>query len=146
MRIIQARQPKSNIFSYDNVFFLNPNQMGDETAPVVYFALWLFSNSFEFYEIWWLFLKFNWDSSSGKYVRNSNCFLQCQYLFMIRCYFFCISSVGIINISMTILFVFQFRRFRKTFIDFCNNTFPIETGIINLFHYIWGTWFIHKNA
>ena len=26
----------------------------------------------------------------------------------------------------------------KTFIDFSNKTFPIETSIINLFHYIWG--------
>ena len=25
------------------------------------------------------------------------------------------------------------------FFDFPNNTFPIETGIINLFHYVWGT-------
>ena len=26
----------------------------------------------------------------------------------------------------------------KTFIDFSNDTFLIETGIINLVHYIWG--------
>ena len=26
----------------------------------------------------------------------------------------------------------------KTFIDFSNNTFTIDTGIINLLHYIWG--------
>lgn len=26
----------------------------------------------------------------------------------------------------------------QTFIDISNNTFPMETGIANLFHYIWG--------
>ena len=34
----------------------------------------------------------------------------------------------------------------KTSIDFSNKTFPIETGIVNVFHYIWGIWFIHKNT
>ena len=32
----------------------------------------------------------------------------------------------------------------KTFIDFYNNTFLIETGIINLFHYIRGISCIHN--
>ena len=48
------------------------------------------------------------------------------------------------NVTLTILVVFESRRFRKNFFDFSNNTFPIETGIINLFHYIWRIWFIHK--
>ena len=26
----------------------------------------------------------------------------------------------------------------STYIDFANNTFPKDTSIINLFHYIWG--------
>ena len=38
------------------------------------------------------------------------------------------SSVEIIIISLTILVVFESRRFEKTFIDFCKNTFPIEMG------------------
>ena len=32
------------------------------------------------------------------------------------------------------------------FVDFSDNTFPIETFIINLFHYIWGVRFIHKDT
>ena len=52
---------------------------------------------------------------------------------------FFVSSVGKIHISFKIFVVFQSRRFKKTFIDFSNNTFPIKTGIIDLFHYIfWG--------
>ena len=39
------------------------------------------------------------------------------------------STVGIINISLTILVVFEYKRFRKTFIDFSNNIFQIEKGI-----------------
>ena len=54
------------------------------------------------------------------------------------------SSVGKINISFTILVVFQSRRFRETFIDFSNNIFQIERGIANLFHDIWKISLIHK--
>ena len=46
-------------------------------------------------------------------------------------------SVEKMNISLTILVVLESRRFKKTFFDFSNNTFPIERSIINLFHYIW---------
>ena len=49
------------------------------------------------------------------FFQNSNCFLQCQHFFMSRCYFFCMSSVEIVNISLTILVVFESRRFRKSF-------------------------------
>ena len=42
-------------------------------------------------------------------------------LFHDQVLFFCISSAGKINISFTILVVFQSRRFRETFIDFSNN-------------------------
>ena len=45
------------------------------------------------------------------------------------------SSVGKINISLTILVVFESTRFTKTFNDFLNDTFPVDTDIINLFHY-----------
>ena len=31
-------------------------------------------------------------------------------------------------------------------IDFSNKTFPIDTAIINLFHYIWGIGFIRING
>ena len=65
--------------------------------------------------------------------------------FTTRCYFLCMSSVGIMNMSLKILVVFESREFRKTYIDFSNitnftqiNTFPIESYIINLFHNIWG--------
>ena len=34
----------------------------------------------------------------------------------------------------------------KIYTDFSNNTFPIDKVIINLFHYIWWIWFIHKNT
>ena len=37
------------------------------------------------------------------------------------------------NISLTILVAPE--GLEKTFIDFSNDPFPIETGIINLFHY-----------
>ena len=69
---------------------------------------------------------------------NVNIFLRPNVIF------YCMSSVGKMNISLTILVLFESRRFRKNFFDFSNNTFPIQTGIINLFHYIWGIWFIHK--
>ena len=42
-------------------------------------------------------------------------------LFHDQALFFCISSAGKINVSFTILVVFQSRRFRETFIDFSNN-------------------------
>ena len=52
------------------------------------------------------------------------------------------SSAEKMNIRVTILVVFE----SETFIDFSNNTFPLETGIKNLFHYICGILFIHKNT
>ena len=61
--------------------------------------------------------------------------------------FLCMSSVGeYMNISLKILVVFESARFKKTYIDFSNNTFPIDTCIINLFRYIWGILFIHENT
>ena len=44
------------------------------------------------------------------------------------------SSVGIINILLTILVYLSQEGLKKTNIDFSNNTFPIDTGIINLYH------------
>ena len=46
------------------------------------------------------------------------------------------SSVGTINISLIILVAFESRRFKKTYIDVSNNTFPLDTGIIKSFHYM----------
>ena len=45
------------------------------------------------------------------------------------------------NVTLTILVVFEWSAevLEKAFIDFSNNTFPKETGIINLLHYIWRT-------
>ena len=63
-------------------------------------------------------------------------------LFHDQVLFICMSFVRKINISLTILVVFESIKFRKNL----NKTFPIETGIINLFHYICGIWFIHKNT
>ena len=63
-------------------------------------------------------------------------------LFHDQVLFICMSFVRKINISLTLLVVFESIKFRKNL----NNIFPIETGIINLFHYICGIWFIHKNT
>ena len=60
--------------------------------------------------------------------------------------FFCMSSAGKVNLSLTALVVFESRRFRKNRFDFSNRTFPIETWIINLFRYIWRIWFIDENT
>ena len=62
----------------------------------------------------------------------------------------CTYSVEIMNISLIVIVVFEPRRFKKNFyIDFSNNKFPIGIigflGIINIFYYIWGIRFIHKN-
>ena len=46
------------------------------------------------------------------------------------------SSVGIINIFLAILVVFEYRGFRKNFIHFSANTFPISTVVISLGNYI----------
>ena len=46
-------------------------------------------------------------------------------------YVFCLKM----NISLLILALFEFKRFLKTLSDFSNNTFSIETQIINLFQY-----------
>ena len=46
------------------------------------------------------------------------------------------SSVGIINLFLAILVVFEYRGFRKNFIHFSANTFPISTVVISLGNYI----------
>ena len=61
------------------------------------------------------------------------------HFYFIFLFFFCMSSVGKMNIFLTIVVVLESRSLEKTFIDFSNNTFPIETGIIDLFYYISGT-------
>ena len=83
---------------------------GGRNCPLVYFAFKLFGNSSEIYEIWWLFLKFIWDSYSNFFFQNSNRFLQCQHFWrpgVIFLYF-----VWTMNISLTILVLCQ-SRFRK---------------------------------
>ena len=59
-------------------------------------------------------------------------------LFHDQLFCFCMSSAGKTNISLTILVLFESKGLEKAFIDFSNNTFPIETAVINLLHYIWG--------
>ena len=66
------------------------------------------------------------------YFQNSNWSLQCQHFFTT----FAMSSVGIMNIFLTILVVLSPEGLQKTYIDFSNNTFPIDTVTINVFHYI----------
>ena len=61
-----------------------------------------------------------------------NWFLQRQQFFTNTCYFLCMSSVVILSISLAILVVFQYRMFRKNYIHFSNNTFPISMDIRNL--------------
>ena len=55
-------------------------------------------------------------------------------LFHDQLLFFCMCSVGKMNTCLTLIVPFKSRSFRKIFFDFFNNTFPIETGVINLFH------------
>ena len=38
------------------------------------------------------------------------------------------------------------QKVNKKLFDFSNNKLPIETGIVNSFHYIWGIWVIHKST
>ena len=113
-----------------------------------YVKLRLFSNSSKFHEFWWLFLKFNWDFYSVFFFKIRTEF--CSVSFFLRpgdvflYLFFCISEI--MNVSFTALAVCQSRRFRKSFIDFSNNTFPIETGHFQyIFHYVCGVWFIIHN-
>ena len=56
-------------------------------------------------------------------------FLQGQHFFTNRCYFFCVSSVGIMIVSLAILVVFQSTGFRKNLYHFSNKIFPIDTVI-----------------
>ena len=50
------------------------------------------------------------------------------------------------NLAVAILFVFESRDFSKTYVHFSNNTFPIDTVIINLINYKCGIRFIHNNT
>ena len=68
-------------------------------------------SSSKFHEILWLLLKFMWDLCSDFAFQNSDWFSQCQHFFATRCYFLCRSSFGVMNISLTILVVFELRRF-----------------------------------
>ena len=45
------------------------------------------------------------------------------------------------NKSLTMLVSFESSRFRKAYFDF-----SIDTGIISLFHYVYGIWIIQKNT
>ena len=47
----------------------------------------------------------------------------------------CMSSVGIMNISLTILLDLSPEGSEKNFIDFSYNTLPMDTDITNSFHY-----------
>ena len=66
------------------------------------------------------------------FVQCLTWFLQCQHFFTTRCYFLCMLSVGIMHTSLAMLIVFESRGFRKTCIQFSNNTFPIGTVIMSL--------------
>ena len=59
------------------------------------------------------------------------------------CYILCMPSVAM-SMSLIILVYLSSKGLEKTYIDFSNNTFPIDTCITNLFHYIWGIWLIYK--
>ena len=123
-----------NFFSKRCKKLTYPNQPGGGGGQGGYFALHLVSNSSKSHaknlsgiNILIFFFKWNW-------------FLQCQHFFTTKCYFFCVSSVGIMNIFLTILVLFESKRFaKKTSIDFFfNNTFLIGKISVNLFHYICG--------
>ena len=57
--------------------------------------------------------------------------LQCRHFFAARCYFLYMSSIGIVNISFAVLIAFESTESRKTYVDFSNNIFPIDTVIID---------------
>ena len=59
-------------------------------------------------------------------------------LFHDQVLFLCMLSVGIMHTSLAMLIVFESRGFRKTCIQFSNNTFPIGTVIMSLGKYIRG--------
>ena len=70
--------------------------------------------------------------------QNSNCFLQCEHLFTTRCYFLCMSCVGILNTSLTIFVVFlSSEGLVKAYNHLSNNAFHIDTFVISLSSYIW---------
>ena len=64
--------------------------------------------------------------------------LHCQDFLTTRGYFLYMSSVGMMNITLAILVVFESRGLRKSYIHFSNNTISVSTVIISLGNYIWG--------
>ena len=50
------------------------------------------------------------------------------------------------NISLKHLSHLSPEGLEKTYVDFSNNTFSTDRGIINLFQYIWEILFIHINT
>ena len=95
-----------------NLFFkamFNPNQTGgsEKWLPGIFCFLVTNPNLMKLGD----FLRFIF----WNFFQNSNWFLQFRNVCTTRCYFFCISSVRKMNISLEILLVFQSRRFRKNF-------------------------------
>ena len=62
-----------------------------------------------------LFLKF--------FFQNLNSLLERQHFFTTRCYFLCMSSVRIMNISLVILAYLSPEGLEKTYIDFSHTHF-----------------------
>ena len=50
------------------------------------------------------------------FLQNSNWFVQCHHFFTTKFYYWCMSSVGIMNISLATLVVRESRVFRKKLI------------------------------
>ena len=65
--------------------------------------------------------------------RNGPPWYTLVYLFIFFLYVFCWKNEYILDISRI-----SQEGLEKTFIDLSNNKFPVETGIIKLFHYICG--------
>ena len=106
----------------------------------IFFTLQLFTNLSKFREIWWIFLKLTWDYYFEMFFVKIGTVLCIFSIFSRPSIIFCM------NISLTILAVFQSRRFTKTFIGFSKSILPTEKGITNLLHYMWRIWFILKKT
>ena len=79
------------------------------------------------------------------FFQNSNWFLQCQHFFTTRCYFLCMSSVGIMNISLTIFESYLSPEgLEKIYIDFSSNAFPIDTLWVSYIHFLPKIFFMIK--
>ena len=110
-----------------NIPCVNPNYFLGMKQPPCYILLHnVCSNSSKLYEIWRLFIKFIWDlNSEFFFLQKFGLIFAVPALFHDHALFllnvFCWKN----DYILVILVAFQSKRFRKKFIDFSNNIFPI---------------------